>query len=67
MSRELFQPPGYIAANSAIGDAIGRGKKPHDIPDMVMRYLERHQKNSHVAAAPRVFKVKYLNLNKGCV
>jgi len=42
--------------NPAIGDAIGRGKKPHAIPNMVMRYLKRHQKNSQVAAAPRVLK-----------
>ena len=56
MSPEFFQPPGYIAMNPAIGDAIGRGKKPHAIPNMVMRYLKRHQKNSQVAAAPRVLK-----------
>ena len=44
MSPELLRPSGYIAVNSAIGDAIGRGKNPHAIPNMVMRYLERHQK-----------------------
>ena len=61
MSLELFHPLGYTAVNSAIGDAIGRDKKPHAIPNMVMRYLERHQKNSQVAAAPRVLKLNILS------
>ena len=39
MSPEFLQPPGYIAVNPAIGYAIGRGKKSHAIPNMVMRYL----------------------------
>ena len=44
MSPELIQSPGYIAVNSAIRDAIGHGKKPNAIPNVVMRYLECHQK-----------------------
>jgi len=67
MSRELSHPPVYIAVDSAIGYAIGRGKKPHAMPNMVMHYLERHQKISYFAAVPRTLKLKHLNLNKGCV
>jgi hypothetical protein len=60
MSLELFHPLGYIEVNSAIGDAIGRGKKPHAIPNMVMLYLERHQKISQVAAVPKALKLNIL-------
>ena len=57
MSLELLQPVVYIAVNSAIGDALGRGEKPHAMPNMVMHYLERHQKISQVAAVPTVLRL----------
>ena len=65
MPPEFFQRPGYIAVNSAVGNATGRGKELHAIPNMVMRYFVRHLKNSQVAAAPKGLKVKHLDLNKG--
>ena len=46
MSPEFYQRSGYIAVNPAVGNATGRVKKPHDIPNMVMRYFVRHLKNS---------------------
>ena len=57
MSRELLHLPVYIAVDSAIEDAIGRGKKPHAMPNMVMHYLERHKIISQIAAVPRVLKL----------
>ena len=64
MSPEFYQRPGYIAVNPAVGNATGCGKKPHAIPNMVMRYFVRHLKNSQVAAAPEGLKVKHRDLNK---
>jgi len=65
MSPKLLHLPVYIAVDSAIGDAIGRGRKPHAMPNMVMHYFERPPKISQFAAVPRVLKFKHLNLNKG--
>ena len=52
MSPEFYQRPGYIAVNSDVGNATGRGKKPHTIPNMVMHYSVRHLKMAKVAPAP---------------
>jgi len=54
MSPEFYQCPGYIAVNPDVGNATGRGKKPHAIPNMVMLYFVRHLKIAKVAAAPDV-------------
>jgi hypothetical protein len=64
MPPEFYQRAGYIAVNSAVENATGRGKEPHAIPNMVMRYFVRHLKNSQLAAAPEGLKVKHLDLNK---
>jgi len=60
MSLELLHLPVYTAVNSAIGDAIGRGKTPQAMPNVVIDYLERPPKISQVAA---VFKVLSLNIS----
>jgi len=65
MSPEFYQRPGYMAVNPAVGNATGCGKKPHAIPNMVMRYFVRQLKNIQVAAAPQGLNVKHLDLNKG--
>ena len=38
--------------NPGVGNATGRGKKPHALPNMVKRYFVRHFKIAKVAAAP---------------
>jgi len=42
MSRECLQFAVYIAMSLAIGDAIGRGKTPTAVPNMVIHYFQRH-------------------------
>ena len=50
--------------NHAVENATGRGKEPHVMPNMLMRYFVRYLKNGQVAAAPKGLKVKHLDLNK---
>jgi len=66
MPPEFYQRPVYIAVNPAVENATGRGKEPHAITNMLMRYFLRHLKNSQVVLAPKDLKVKHLDLNKRC-
>jgi len=52
MSHELLHPEVYIAVDSAIGDAIGRGKRPHAMPNMFIDYIEHPQKLAKLQLFP---------------
>ena len=50
--------------NPDVENTTRRGKEPHAIPNMVMRYVVRHLEYIQVVPAPEGLKVKYLDLNK---
>jgi len=55
MPPEFYQRPGY-SGEYRCENTTGRGKEPHAIPKMIMRYFVRHLKNSQMAAAPEGLK-----------